>query len=188
MRKDTIPVFFNRDKLDVAPDVSYSEFRNILKVPSGRALYLREKGKLIEVTEDNFSLRQGQHYFDVPDWVDGEAEPLPPLLAEDLSGLKKEFGEERIKIRELSSNKWEILVHGFPTIPELQEIYGKGVLKFKVSKTYPQAPIKGLHFKSSKKNLKKSCFSCKQWDPQRNGLVTYLCGVQKWMEAKKHAR
>jgi hypothetical protein len=105
MRKDTIPVFLNREKFDVPAEVSYSEFRKILKVPEGRALYLRDKGKLIEVTEDNFSLRPGQHYFDVPDWIEGETLSLPPLLAEDLSGLKKDLGEERIKIRKLPSNE-----------------------------------------------------------------------------------
>ncbi|MFA5599154.1 MAG: hypothetical protein WDA06_01020 [Phenylobacterium sp.] len=185
MGKNTVPVFLNREKFNVLKEVSYLEFRNILKMPEGRALYLRDRGKLLEVTEDNFSLRPGQHYFDVPDWIEGEALSLPPLLAEDLSSLKKDFSEERIKIRELSGNEWEILVYDFPTTPELQKIYGKGVLKFKVSKTYPQTPIKGLYFDSPKKmNFKKSCFSCKQWDPQRNGLFMYLCGVQKWMEAK----
>ena len=80
MRKDTIPVFLNREKFDVPADVSYAEFRSFLKIPGGRALYLRDKGKLIEVTADNFSLRPGQHYFDAPDWVEGVEGKAEPLL------------------------------------------------------------------------------------------------------------
>ncbi len=188
MRKNTIPVFLNREKFDLPPDISYSEFRIELKIPTGRALYLRDKGKLIEVTEENFLLRPGQHYFDVPDWVEGERESLPPLLAEDLAELQKDLGKERVEIKKLPGKGWEVSVYDFPTTPELQRIFGEGVLKVKVSQTYPQTAIKGLNFKSPKKELKKSCFRCKQWDPQRNGLMAYLCGVQKWMEANRHAK
>ncbi|MBS4032022.1 MAG: hypothetical protein KGZ63_11490 [Clostridiales bacterium] len=185
MSKTTIPIFLNRQKHDIPKDVSYAQFRNILEITVGRPLYLRDGRSFVEVTDENFLLRQGQHYFDVPDWIEGETEKsLPPILLSDIEEIGRIHGNENINICSIDNNHWEISISNFPTLPHLQKKFGIGVLKIIVNSTYPQSSITGIQFNSPLQNINQSCYSCSNWNPQRDGINSYLCAIQKWMEVK----
>lgn len=185
MSKTTIPIFLNKQKYDVPTNVSYAEFRNILGVTNGRPLYLRDGRSFVEINVDNFSLRPGQHYFDVPDWIEGETEQsLPPILLHDILELKKIHGEQNVIVEKMNSNNWNILISNFPSLSHLQNKFGIGVLTILVGSTYPQSSITGIRFNSPLKDINQSCFSCINWNSQRDSIHSYLCAIQKWMEEK----
>lgn len=182
--QEVIPIFFNRQKFDVPKGISYADFRTLIGIPPGRALYLKEGRKYVEVTESNFALKPGQHYIDMPDWIEGEAAgPLPPRLAEDVSILQEEYGTDNVQVEVTGDQNWVVILRGFPIVSGFKGQSGEGVLRIHIDKAY-QAPINGIDLTLPNGEVVTQCFNCQNWDPLRHGILTYLCAVQKWMEGK----
>lgn len=186
--KDMVVVFLNRSKFEVPKDVDYAGFRGALRVPDGRALYLKDGRSYVEVTAANFVLKSGQHYIDMPDWIEGEAlAGLPPLLADDIAALTGEYGEEKVKVEVAGEQRWNLVLSGFSIQPGFRGQSGEGVIRVPLDAAYPQSAINGIHLTLPNGETVTQCFNCQGWNPQRDSIQTYLCAVQKWMRRKVNA-
>lgn len=186
--KEMVVVFLNRSKFEVPEDLDYTGFRVALGVPNGRPLYLKDGRNYVEVTASNFVLKPGQHYIDMPDWIEGETlAGLPPLLAEDIAALIGEYGEEKVKVEVAGEQRWNLVLSGFPVAPGFRGQFGEGVIRLPVDASYPQSAINGIHLILPNGETVTQCFNCQSWNPQRDSIQTYLCAVQNWMRGKVNA-
>lgn len=185
MGKEETVVFFNRERFVVPKEITYLEFRALIGIPPARKLYLKQGRHYTEVTESNFNLRAGQHYIDIPDWVEGEAEtPLPPLLAADLSELRDQYGSENVQIERLDSQNWVVVLSGFPLVPGFRGQSGECTVRIPIVATYPQSAINGINITLPTGEVVNQCYNCQSWNPNTDSIQTYLCAVQRWMEVK----